>query len=107
MTLPTETFLRFDLRLREVLAHAEKDMGLRFPQLQSLIRSEGGFLAAKRLLSRRDHFSEGFKQLLETGNLKYSVEAVILEFRDTALFTPNEIATAEWRLLNADQSRSQ
>lgn len=99
-----DDFLRFDRRIREVMVLAEKELGIKFPNLQKLVRSQSGVYAAKTLLNQRDRFSEGFMQLATSDNLKYSVEAVVLEFRDTKLFTVDEIATAEWRLAKGSQA---
>jgi hypothetical protein len=104
MPLPSPTFIRFETRLKEVMALAEKEAGFDFPILQSLVRSESGVLATKRLLTPRDRFSEGFKRLIKAGLPQYTLESVVLEFEDTSLFTPDEIETAQWRLMNVEKA---
>ena len=79
MPLPSPTFIRFEDRLKEMMALAEKETGFTFPTLHKLVRSETGVLAAKRLLVPRERFSEGFKRLFKAGHVQYTVEAVVLE----------------------------
>ena len=98
MALPSQNFIRFETRLKEVMALAEKETGLSFPILQSLVRSESGVVTAKQLLHPPDRFSEGFKRLIKAGFPQYTLEAVVLEFEDTGLFTAEEIQTARWRI---------
>lgn len=104
MALPNPKFIAFDRRLKEVMALAEADAGFPFPTLQSLVRSESGVMAAKRLLHPKERFSEGFKRLISKGLPQYTLESVVLEFADDNLFTSEEIEIAEWRLMNANRS---
>lgn len=101
MALPTKTFIRFETRLKEIMALAEREAGFSFPILQSLVRSESGVMSAKQLLHPRDRFSEGFRRLIKAGLPQYTLEAVVIEFDQTGLFTVEEIETAQWRLNNA------
>jgi hypothetical protein len=105
MPLPSATFIRFETRLKEVMGLAEQEAGFAFPNLQTLVRSESGVMAAKRLLYPKERFSEGFKRLISKGLSQYTLEAVVLEFADDNLFTQEEIETAEWRLMNAASAR--
>ena len=105
MALPSTTFIRFETRLREIMSLAEREAGFSFPILQSLVRSESGVMSAKRLLHPKERFSEGFKRLIAKDLPQYTLEAVVLEFKDDNLFTPEEIEVAEWRLKNAGLAR--
>lgn len=104
MPLPSPTFIRFETRLKEVMEFAEEEIGFHFPILQSLVRSESGVFATKRLLVPRERFSEGFKRLIKAGLPQYTLESVVLEFENTDLFTPDEIETAKWRLINSGKA---
>lgn len=104
MALPTTTFIRFETRLKKIMALAEREAGFSFPILQSLVRSESGVMSAKRLLQPKERFSEGFKRLIAKGLPQYTLEAVVLEFKEDNLFTPEEIEIAEWRLMNSHKA---
>ena len=54
----------------------------------------------KRLLSG-SRTSDGFADLMKKGQLKLSLEALVVDKRFTALFTDEEANTALLRLLNA------
>ena len=55
---------------------------------------------AKRLLSG-SRTSDGFADLMKKGQLKLSLEALVVDKRFTALFTDDEANTALMRLLDA------
>ena len=55
---------------------------------------------AKRLLSG-SRTSDGFADLMKKGQLKLSLEALVVDKRFTALFTDEEANTALMRLLDA------
>ena len=55
---------------------------------------------AKRLLSG-SRTSDGFTDLMAKGQLKLSLEALVVDKRFTALFTDDEANTALMRLLDA------
>ena len=55
---------------------------------------------AKRLLSG-SRTSDGFADLMKKGQLKLSLEALVVDKRFTALFTDEEANTALLRLLDA------
>ena len=105
MSKPNQNFILFEERLKEVLGHSKRELNHDFPVLQSLIRSEGGVMSVKRLLSPRDRFSFGFKRLIDAGYPNYTLESVVLEFADTGIFNQEEIETARWRLDNKSKAK--
>ena len=97
-------FIKFEERLKEAMASSKRELNFDFPVLKDLIRTEGGVMAAKRLLFPKDKFSEGFKRLLDAERPSYTLEAVVLEFKDSGLFTDTEIEIAQWRLANYEKA---
>ena len=97
-------YIRFEERLKEVMGQSKRDLDFDFPVLKDLIRTEGGVLAAKRLLIPKERFTEGFRRLMENGGPSYTLEAVVLEFKDSGLFTETELDIAQWRLSNFDKA---
>jgi hypothetical protein len=88
-------------------AHLEADADALYPRYRpnlyrQMIRQHGGVGAAKRLLADPRHTSYGFEKLWELGELERSMEfAVLLPwFRD--LFSSEEQAEAERRLILHD-----
>ena len=65
-----------------------------------LIRPVEDMKQAKRLLSG-SRTSDGFADLMKKGQLKLSLEALVVDKRFTALFTDDEANTALMRLLDA------
>ena len=97
-------FIKFEERLKEAMASSKRELNFEFPVLKNLINTEGGVMAAKRLLLPKDKFSEGFKRLLDAERPSYTLEAVVLEFKDSGLFTDTEIEIAQWRLANYEKA---
>ena len=64
------------------------------------IRPVEGMQQAHRLLSG-SRVSDGFDQLAQMGQLKLSLEALVVDKRFTALFTDDEANEALTRLLSA------
>ena len=61
---------------------------------------ENGLKNAKRILSGT-RLSDGFNELAEKGQLKLSLEALVIDKRFTGLFTDEEANEALTRLLEA------
>jgi hypothetical protein len=96
--------IKFGERLKDVIYFSFRAIGLNRPTLTSLINSEGGVRAAKRYLITKERTSEEFEKLIKAGLSSYTLEAVVLEFKDSGLFTDTEIEIAEWRLANYEKA---
>ena len=59
-------------------------------------------MAARMMLMFRDEFYDGFDRLMLIGGPSFTLEGIVLEFKDSGLFTETEIATAYWRLASSD-----
>lgn len=100
MATPNPKHIEFEERLKDVVRLSKNELGFEFPLLQKRIRSDGAVLAAKHLLGIRGKFSEGFKALIQANKSEYTIESVVLEFKDEGIFSRSEIETASWRLKN-------
>lgn len=65
----------------------------------------GGVQLAKRLIASGD-LQTGLKKLARMNRLDLSIESLMLEQPYRCLFTPHELASAEWRLQQARDSLS-
>ena len=98
----------FNKRILNLPDIAERESGERFPVFRDMLKRYGGVGAAKELLSLklgRDDLrlsSSGFIKLYKLGLKHLTVEALVVEFEDSNLFTINEIWIAKFRLENGD-----
>ena len=75
----------------------KREIGYNATRFMQLVGEHGGVGAARLLLASRDA-SDGFTTLWEHGRLDMSVEAQVLLPWYRALFTHEQLRTAEWRL---------
>ena len=96
--------VKFEERMMDHINRSKRDIGVDFPFTRSLIAKHKGVGAAKSMLSMRNVFSEGFKRVMEKGGPSYTLESVVLEYKDSGLFTETEIDTAQWRIANYEKA---
>jgi len=94
--------IKFKERLTDILEYSKRHFGFENPTLNNLIQTEGGVMAARMMLMFRDEFYDGFDRLMLIGGPSFTLEGIVLEFKDSGLFTETEIATAYWRLASSD-----
>jgi|GEM_PF-5017949 len=96
--------IKFEERLKDHIDKSKREIGVDFPFTRTLIQKHRGIGAAKTFLSMKNVFSEGFKRAMEKGGPSYTLESVILEHKDSGLFTDIEIEIAQWRLKNYEKA---
>lgn len=94
--------IKFKERLTDILEYSKRHFGFENPSLNNLIQTEGGVMAARMMLMFRDELYDGFDRLMLIGGPSFTLEGVVLEFKDSGLFSEAEIDTANWRLANYD-----
>ena len=92
--------IKFKERLTDILEYSKRHFGFENATLNNLIQTEGGVMAARMMLMFREEYYEGFEDLILIGGPSFTLEGVVLEFRDSGLFSDYEIETAYWRLEN-------
>lgn len=95
--------IKFEERLKDHIDKSKREIGVDFPFTRTLIQKHKGVGAAKTFLSMKNVFSEGFKRAMERGGSSYTLEAAVLEYKDSGLFTDTEIEIAQWRLANYEK----
>jgi hypothetical protein len=94
--------IKFKERLTDILEYSKRHFGFENPTLNNLIQTEGGVMAARMMLMFRDEFYDGFDRLMLIGGPSFTLEGIVLEFKNSGLFSEAEIDTAYWRLANYD-----
>ena len=87
----------FHHRMMQVYEQAKDECEYDAHRFRNLVLSEGGVMAAKKLLSS-NRYSEGLTRLWEEGRLDISMEAAVLEPEWSSLFSDDELETARKRL---------
>ena len=87
----------FHIKMVKIYKDAAK-LGYRANRFLNMVYELGGVETAKKLLSTEEYIQEGIIKLWELGRLDLSVEALVLRPRYKALFTDQELKTAEKRL---------
>ncbi|MCE7981569.1 MAG: DUF262 domain-containing protein [Caldilinea sp. CFX5] len=88
---------QFHQTMLTVYQAAKRELNYSATYFLQMISEHGGLAAARRLLAKRE-LSDGFTELYLKGRLDLTVEAQVTRPEFRALFTPDEIATAEKRL---------
>jgi len=86
----------FHERMRQIHDEA-KDIGYNATRFIQMVESEGGLLAAKKLLAAKG-YSEGLTRLWEEKRLDISLEATVIQDPWNALFSDEELEAARKKL---------
>jgi len=89
--------LAFHERMIQIYEQAKTECNYPATRFLNMVNSEGGFQAAKKLLSSGG-YSEGLTRLWEEKRLDISLEATILQKPWCDLFTDDELSIARKKL---------
>ena len=87
----------FHERMVQIHEQAKLECNYKASRFIQMVNAEGGLATAKKLLSS-DGYSEGLTRLWEEHRLDISMEATILKKPWCALFTEQELVTADKKL---------
>jgi hypothetical protein len=87
----------FDLEMRSLYNTIRRSCGYTPSYFRKMLAQHGGLQTAKILLARPT-ISSGFGELWMRGATEMTVEALVIESPWCALFSPEELHTAESRL---------
>lgn len=93
----TDLEQRFHQAMLDVYHKAKKELNYTATYLLQMVSELGGLETARRLLAKAE-LSDGFTELYLNDRLDLTVEAQVVRPEYQALFTPEEVATAESRL---------
>jgi len=97
MNTPNNLEIAFDERMRHIYDQAKEECGYTATRFLQMVNSDGGLLAAKKLLSTGS-YSEGLTRLWEEKRLDISMEATVLQEPWSRLFTEQELSIARKKL---------
>ena len=97
MEAPSDLEIAFDERMRQIYEQASNECDYRATRFLQLVVTDGGLLAAKKLLGSKG-YSEGLTRLWEEKRLDISMEATILQDPWSGLFTDEELGIARKKL---------
>ena len=74
-----------------------RDFGYSPVRFERMVHEHGGVGTAKQMIKSGD-LQDGLRRLKAEGRLDLSMEQIMLEPEFASLFTPSELAAAQWRL---------
>ena len=89
--------LAFHERMCQIYDQAKNECGYTASRFLQMVNSEGGLIAAKKLLSSGG-YSEGLTRLWEEKRLDISMEATVIQEPWIQLFTDDELSIAHKKL---------
>lgn len=92
-----DIYKEFDNEMMEIYFLSKKQLHYNPSRFLEMLKSEGGYMTAKKLLSYNEP-SEGFTKLLLLGRLDLTVEAVVVKDKYRSIFTEVEIRKCKERL---------
>mgnify|MGYP001823559594 CR=1 FL=1 len=98
MNTPEDLELKFHRRMLQIYEQARSECGYTARRFHTMVTNQGGFQAAKALLSSST-YSEGLTRLWEEGRLDISMEATVLKHPWRELFTDEDLNAARKKLI--------